>query len=107
MRSKSEQVIYVTFWMSRDVDAETGETDATVDVWFSRPRCYEVGDHGIVWLDSEDGLSDRHACWTLAEAVARTGTYPDDGRQLIRHGDERNTRRAYIERSSKAFAGVV
>lgn len=86
-RKAVEQRVYVTYWLTRDADPETGAPVARVDVWLSRPMRYPVGDRGWFWLDvtSATGLGDRDAVWSL-ETAASLGTYPDDAGQCVKVG---------------------
>ncbi len=74
-----------TYWITRDVDPETGLPGDVVDVWFSRPIWFAVGS-GSFWLDRFSGLTERFAQWTLAQAKYVCHVYPDDGLMCIRVG---------------------
>lgn len=85
--------VYVTYWLTRDSDPVTGVPADYVDVWWSRPTRYAVGDRGGFWLDRFSGLSERQACWSI-DAARVTGQCPDDGMQCIRVGPEAGSRDA-------------
>lgn len=85
----------VTYWLTRDSDPDTGAPSAYVDVWWSRPVRYPVGERGSFWLDpiSVTGLGERYGVWTV-ETAAQLGIYPDDGIMCIRVGPEIRPREA-------------
>ena len=84
---------YVTYWLTRDSDPTTGRPNDYVDVWWSKPVRFALGDRGSFWLDRDSGLTERQACWSIVTA-ATLGVYPDDGLMCIRVGPEGASRDA-------------
>ncbi len=85
--------VYLTYWLTRDSNPDTGAPSSYVDVWWSKPTRYAVGERGGFWLDRFSGLTERQACWAL-DTTQAIGPCPDDGVQCIRVGPETATRDA-------------
>lgn len=83
---------YLTYWLTRDGDPETGEPLPYVDIWYSRPTSIEVGDRGRIWLDRYGLLGERYGRWTVAQCMLECRVAPDAANQVIRVGSEHETR---------------
>lgn len=90
-KPRPEPRVYVTYWLTRDSDPCTGQPSAHVDVWWSKPQRFVVGERGSFWLDRNNAMDERQACWSLDHA-RRIGVIPDDGMQCIRVGPESDSR---------------
>jgi hypothetical protein len=87
-----EPRVYVTFWLTRDSDPETGVPGAFVDVWWSRPVRF-TNYRGAFWLDRDHRDAERMERWPIAFARS-VGACPDDDVQCIRVGPESASRDA-------------
>lgn len=71
-------------WMTRDSDSE-GQLDVCVDIWLERPSLHEFAHgSGWMWMDSSTtGVEQRHARWTIDQAMREMRVVPDHVRQCI------------------------
>jgi hypothetical protein len=87
-----EPRVYVTYWLTRDSDPETGEPCGFVDVWWSKPVRF-TNYRGAFWLDRDHMMAERMERWSVATALV-AGPCPDDDVQCIRVGPESASRDA-------------
>lgn len=95
-KKATSPVAPVTYWLTRDSDAE-GVVSDVVDVWLAPPVRRALGDRGAYWIVEDDAIRvrtkggdvpARHTTWDVEHARAQCGTAPDDDRQAIRVGDD-------------------
>ncbi len=88
MAESTDSGEFLTYWLTRDVDAED-KLSEQIDVWLERPVRHNLPGGGAIWIGpGETGIEKRHAVWTVDIALANCRVYPATSRECIRVGED-------------------